>query len=163
MSAKGPKICMIAAAAENGVIGRDNKLPWKIKSEWQYFLDTSKGKPVIEGRLTFEAHGGKPFTHSPDIVITRNKNYAAKGAILVHTLEEAIDRARGIAAETGADEIMIGGGAEIYRLGLPLAARLYLTEIHANPEGDAHFPAFDRAGWTETKSEFHKAQAGESA
>jgi len=156
-------IAMIAAAAENGVIGMANKLPWDIKSEWQYFKRTTKHKPVIEGRLTFESRGAVPFKDRPNIVITRNTDYKAEGVIVTQTLEKAIAIAHKIAVETNQDEIMIGGGAEIYRQALPLADRLYLTEIHLKPEGDTTFPAFDRNEWTETKSEFHPALPGETA
>ena len=154
---------MIAAAAENGIIGKDNQLPWRIKSELQYFLRMIKHKPVIEGRLTFESHGGAPLKNSTNIVVTRNAAYKHDGIIVTTTLERAIDIAKKIAAETGQDEIMIGGGAEIYKLALPLADRLYLTEIHLKPEGDTKFPDFDRKDWVETKSEFHKALPGETA
>ena len=157
------KISMIAAAAENGIIGKDNELPWRIKSEWQYFLNTTRHKPVIEGRLTFESRGAVPFKDRPNIVITRKPDYKAEGVIVTSTLEKAIDIAKKIAAETGQDEIMIGGGAEIYKLALPLADRLYLTEIHLKPEGDTKFPDFDHSEWTETKREFHQAKPGETA
>nr|AIA18609.1 Dihydrofolate reductase [uncultured bacterium] len=153
---------MIAAVAENGVIGKDNKLPWHIKSEWQYFMRMTRHKPVIMGRLTFESLGA-PLKDRANIIVTRNAGYKHEGIIVTATLEKALDIARKIAAETRQDEIMIGGGAEIYRLALPLADTLYLTEIHLKPEGDTKFPAFDRSGWVETKREFHKAQAGETA
>ncbi len=156
------KISLIAAAAENGVIGINNTLPWHIKSEFAYFVRMTKHKPVIMGRKTFESING-PLKNRTNIIVTRDTSYKKEGATVVHTLEDALARARTVAAETGADEIMIGGGADIYKQSLPYADRLYLTEIHAQPEGDAHFPAFDRADWTETKSEFHKAAEGESA
>jgi dihydrofolate reductase len=157
------RLCLIAAAAENGAIGKDNKLPWEIKSEWQYFKRMTKHKPVIEGRLTFESRGKVPFKDRPNIVITRQPGYEAEGVILTDSLEKAIGIAKEIAAKDGQEEIMIGGGAEIYKLALPLADRLYLTEIHLKPEGDTFFPPFDRAAWVETKNEFHKAQPGETA
>lgn len=156
------KIALIAAVAENGIIGQDNKLPWHIKSEWQYFIRMTKHKPIIMGRLTFESLG-EPLKDRANIIVTRNAGYKHPGIIVTTTLAKALDIAKKIAAETGQDEIMIGGGAEIYKLALPLADRLYLTEIHMKPEGDTKFPAFDRSEWVETKREFHKAQAGESA
>ena len=156
------KIAMIAAAAENGVIGKDNKLPWSIKSEFAYFVRMTKHKPIIWGRKTFESLDG-PLKDRTNIVITRDAAYTRPGIIATTTLDKALDIARKVAAETGQDEIMIGGGAEIYKLVLPLADRLYLTEVHLKPEGDASFPAFDRKDWTETKREFHKAQPGETA
>ena len=156
------KIALIAAVAENGVIGKDNELPWRIKSEWQYFVRMTKRKPVVMGRKTFESIGA-PLKDRANIIITRDAEYMREGIIVTTTLDKALDIARKIAAETGQDEIMIGGGAEIYKLSLPIADRLYLTEIHLKPDGDTLFPAFDRKDWTETKREFHKAEAGESA
>lgn len=156
------KICPIAAVAENGVIGQGNKLPWHIASEWQYFMNMTRHKPVIMGRKTFESLG-KPLKDRANIIVTRDPGYQRPGIIVTTTLEKAIAIAATIAAETGQDEIMIGGGAEIYRLALPLSDRLYLTEIHLRPAGDTLFPAFDRSAWVETKREFHKAKKGESA
>lgn len=156
------KIALIAAVAENGVIGKDNGLPWRIDSEWQYFLRMTKGKPVIMGRMTFESLGA-PLKGCANIVITRRAGYAHEGIIVAATLDGALEAAGKIAAETGQGEIMIGGGAEIYRLALPLADRLYLTEIHLKPEGDTVFPEFNREGWIEVKREFHRAAAGETA
>jgi len=156
------KIAMIAAAAENGVIGKDNDLPWRIKSDWQYFVRMTKHKPVIMGRKTFESLKA-PLKDRTNIVITRDASYSRPGIIVATTLEKAFDIARKIAAETAQDEIMVAGGAEIYKLALPLADRLYLTEIHLKPEGDTKFPAFDRKEWVETKSEFHEAKPGETA
>ena len=156
------KICPIAAMAENRVIGMNNKLPWHIKSEWAYFIRMTKFKPVVMGRKTFESLG-EPLKDRPNIIVTHNAAYSRPGIIVTTTLEKGIEIADKIAAETGCDEIMIGGGEEIYRLSLPLADRLYLTEVHMNPQGDAFFPEFDRKEWAETKREFHKAQPGESA
>ncbi len=156
------KIALIAAMADNGVIGKDNKLPWRIRSEWQYFVRMTRHKPVIMGRLTFESLGA-PLKDRANIIVTRNAEYARDGIIVATTLDKALDIARKIAAETKQDEVMIGGGAEIYKLALPLCDRLYLTEIHLTPDGDTVFPAFDREDWTETKREFHKAQEGETA
>lgn len=156
------KISLIAAVAENGVIGQGNKLPWKIKSEWQYFARMTKHKPVILGRKTFESLDA-PLKDRAIIVVTRDAGYSRKGIITAATLEKALFVAREIAHGTGQEEIMIAGGAEIYALALPLADRLYLTEIHLQPEGDTTFPAFDRSAWGETRREFHKAEPGESA
>ncbi len=156
------RISLIAAAAENGVIGKDNKLPWSIKSEFAYFVRMTKYKPVIMGRKTFESLH-EPLKDRANIVITRDASYARPGIIVATTLEKALDTAKTIAAETKVDEVMVIGGAEIYKLAMPLADRLYLTEVHMLPEGDATFPAFNRKEWLETKNEFHKAQPGESA
>ena len=156
------KICLIAAVAENGVIGNGHDLPWRIKSEWQYFVRMTKNKPVILGRKTFESIGS-PLKNRTNIIITRDNNYSAEGITVVHSLEQALALAGEVAAATGQDEIMVAGGAEIYKQALPLADILYLTEVHLKPEGKIKFPEFDAALWQETKNEFHAAQEGESA
>ena len=156
------KIALIAAVAENGVIGKDNKLPWHIESEWQYFLRMTRHKPVIMGRKTFDSLGA-PLKDRANIVVTRNAGYTHDGIIVATTLDKALDTAEKIALETKQDEVMIAGGAEIYKLALPVCDRLYLTEVHCTPEGDTFFPAFDRKDWIETKREFHTAATGETA
>lgn len=156
------KVSLIAAVAENGVIGKDNWMPWHIKSEFQYFKNTTMGRPIVMGRKSFEALG-KPLPGRQNIVVTRDKNYKAAGVIVTHSVEEGIDIARGIAEKDGVDELFIGGGSEIYRLSLPDADRLYLTEIHLKPDGDTYFPPFDRGDWKEVKREFHPKKDGETA
>jgi dihydrofolate reductase len=156
------KVSLIAAVAENGVIGRDGQLPWHIKSEFQYFKNTTIGHPIVMGRRSFESLG-KPLPKRANIVVTRDKNFRAEGALVLHTLEEGLAAARAIAEHEGVDEVFIGGGSDIYRLTLPEADRLYLTEVHLKPEGDTLFPAFDREEWREVKREFHKAKEGETA
>lgn len=151
-------IALIAAVAENGVIGNGDDLPWRIKSEWKYFARMTKGKPLIMGRKTFETLP-EPLKDRPNIVVTRNADYAREGAIVATSLAHALD----IARSYNPDEIMIGGGADIYRQALDIADTLYLTEIHLTPEGDTLFPPFNRDGWVETLREFHAAQAGEDA
>lgn len=157
-----PKMALIAAVAENGVIGDKGDMVWHIKSELQYFKKTTTGKPIIHGRKSFEALGGA-LPKRPNIIITRNPDYAAENATVVTTLEDAIIKARAFATDLNVDEFFIVGGAEIYRLALPLADRLYLTEVHLRPEGETKFPAFDASDWTITKDEFCKAQPGEDA
>jgi len=155
-------IYLIAAVAENNVIGANGDMCWKIKSELQYFKKTTVGYPVIHGRKSFESLGA-PLPGRANIVITRDRNYAAEGIIVVHSLEDALALGKDIAAKDGKEAVFIAGGAEIYRATLPLAQRLYLTEVHMKPEGETRFPAFDRSAWRETKREFHTALPGESA
>lgn len=157
-----PVIALIAAVARNGVIGDGAHMPWNIRSELKYFMQTTRGKPVIMGRKTFESLG-QPLKDRTNIIVTRDKTYAREGIVTVHSLEAAIAEAKRAAAETGAAEIMVCGGGEIYAQALPLAQRLYITEIDLTPKGDAKFPAFDRAAWTETKREARKALEGETA
>lgn len=157
-----PKISLIAAVADNGIIGKDNELPWRIKSELQYFKATTKGHPIVMGRKSFESLA-IPLPDRTNIIISRNPDYRAADCTTVGSLDEGLAVARDVALRDGVDEIFIGGGAEIYRQTLPLADRLYLTEVHLAPEGDTRFPAFDRAAWHEVKREFHAAKNGESA
>lgn len=162
MTGQAPRLSLIAAIGKNGIIGRGNELPWRIKSEMQYFKRTTVGKPIVMGRKSFESLG-KPLLDRTNIIVSRNADYQVEGCVTVASLDEGLATARRVAARDGVDEIFIGGGAEIYRQTLPLADRLYLTEVHLAPEGDTSFPAFDRSQWREIKREFHAAQPGESA
>jgi dihydrofolate reductase len=148
---ESPIIALVVAVAENGVIGRNGRLPWRIPSELQHFKRITMGKPLIMGRNTF-ASLKKPLEGRDNIVLTRNADYAPNGAIVAHDADKAIDIARRCAKQRGADEIMVIGGAEIYTLMFPHARRIYLTRIHAAPEGDVHFPAYDAARWREREA-----------
>lgn len=139
-------IAMILAVAQNGVIGKGDGLPWHIPAEMKYFMATTLGKPVIMGRKTFETLKA-PLPRRTNIVITRDKTYLRDGVVVVHSLEEALHRADAIAQRDGAEEIMIAGGAEIYRLALPLADTLYYTRVNIDAEGDAHFDDIDWSQW----------------
>lgn len=133
------KIAIIVAAAENGVIGRAGKLPWHMPSDLKTFRRLTMGKPIIMGRRTFEAIG-KPLDGRDNIIVTRDTAFQAPaGARVATSLDDAIRIARMCASGRGAVEIMIIGGADIYRQALPLADRIYLTRIHARPDGDATF------------------------
>lgn len=142
------RLTLIAAVADNGVIGRDNGLPWRLPGDLKRFKALTLGKPVIMGRKTF-ASIGRPLPERLNIVVTRDPAARFDGASVVHSLEEAL----AAAAASGAAEAMVIGGAEIYALALPLADRLELTEVAAAPEGDAFFPAFDRSAWRELARE----------
>jgi dihydrofolate reductase len=139
-------VAIIVAAASNGVIGRDNQLPWRLVGELKYFKATTLGKPVVMGRKTFDSIG-RPLPGRTNIVITRNADFAAEGVLVARSLEEALHIADGIARRDGAAEIMVIGGAQIYRQALPQTRTLYLTRVHAAIEGDAHFPEIDEAAW----------------
>jgi dihydrofolate reductase len=151
------KLSLIAALAENGVIGRDNKLPWHLPNDLKYFRAVTIGKPVIMGRRTWESLG-RPLPGRTNIVITRQPAYEATGARVVATLDEAIRLAESVALIDGQDECVVIGGAEIYALALPRCDRLYLTEVHATVDGDAYFPVFDRARWRERARERFAAE-----
>ncbi len=139
-------VALIAAVAENRVIGANGKIPWRIPSDFAWFKRTTLGKPLIMGRTTFEGLG-KPLPGRTNIVVSRNPAYAAEGAIVVGDVGEALRRARAIAAETGADEVMVGGGAQIYADTIEGADRLYISHVALSPKGDALFPVIDPAVW----------------
>lgn len=141
-------ISIIVAADENGVIGRGNQLPWRLSADMKHFRELTMGKPVVMGRKTHESIG-KPLPGRHNIVITRTAGLVIEGCTVVTSLDEAIDAAGDV------DEIMIIGGAEIYRESLGLANRIYLTRVHSAVEGDAHFPEIDYDEWVETSIESH--------
>lgn len=143
------KVCLIAAVADNGVIGRGNDLPWRIKSEMRYFKEKTLGKPVIMGRKTFESLKA-PLKDRTNIVITRDTSYVRPGIVVASSLDDAITRARSVAGQPGVDEIMSAGGAEIYAQALPCPDRFYKTGVHLSPEGDALFPPLVPGMWRQT-------------
>jgi len=139
---------MIWAMSRNRTIGRTNALPWHLPEDMKYFKRVTMGKPIIMGRKTWESIG-RPLPGRTNIVITRDPTYIAEGVKIVRTLDEAISLAQSIALIDGADEAVVIGGAQIYALALPLAQRLYMTQVHAEVEGDAFFPQFDLTQWEE--------------
>lgn len=143
------EIVLIAAVPKNGVIGADNDMPWRLSSDLKRFKQMTLGKPVVVGRKTFLSFGGKPLPGRPHIVISSDPEYAPEGAEAATSLEAALERAEQIAGETGVSEVCVIGGGRIYRQAMPLAGRLEITEIDAEPEGDTHFPAIDPGKWAE--------------
>jgi dihydrofolate reductase len=141
---KSVRISVIVAAAENGVIGRGGRLPWRIPSDLKTFRRLTLGKPIIMGRKTYQRD---------NIVVTRDPAFHALGAIVATSLETALEKARALALAKGIDELMVIGGAELYRQALPLADRIYLTRVHAEPEGNALFPALAPGEWREVSRE----------
>lgn len=140
-----PTTSIIVAMADNNVIGLRNDIPWYIPEDLQYFKKVTMGKPCIMGRKTYEsilARLGKPLPGRTSIVIS-SSGYTHDDAVVVSSLETAIEKARKIALKDGVEEIMVIGGAQIYALALPHANRLYITRVHDTPEGDAFFPPFD--------------------
>lgn len=146
------KIALIAALDRNGLIGRDNALPWHLPADLQHFKRTTLGKPILMGRLTWESLG-RPLPGRHNIVLTRDAAYRAEGATVVDSIDAAL------AAAGDADEAMVIGGAAFYRAMLPRADTLYLTRIDAAFEGDAWFPELDPTQWRETARETHAADA----
>lgn len=125
--------------AENGVIGRDNQLPWVLPEDLRRFKAITLGKPILMGRRTFESIG-RPLPGRSSLVLTRSSSFQAAGTQIVHSLEEALD------AASASAELVVIGGAEVYRAALPLARRIYLTRVQAQVAGDTRFPELP-AGW----------------
>ena len=142
----------VVAAARNGVIGRAGGLPWKISSDLKLFRRLTLGRPVIMGRRTWEGLAIKPLPDRPNIVVTRQPDYQAQGALVVHSLHQALAAARRLAVDDGAEEIAIIGGGEIFAeaLAAKLVDRIYLSEVDLEPTGDTVMPALDGAEWRET-------------
>lgn len=145
-------ISMIAALAKNRAIGMKGKLPWRLADDLKHFKELTVGKPVIMGRGTYEAIG-RLLPNRTNIIMTNRPDFRVNGAIIAHSVDEALDRA----AETEASEVMIIGGQQIYQTFLPKADRLYLTEIYTTVDGDAFFPEFDTADWKEVDRQEHPA------
>jgi dihydrofolate reductase len=144
------RISIIAAMAENRVIGINNTLPWHLPADLKHFRQITTGHHVIMGRRNYESIG-KPLPNRTNIVVTRNHDYRAPGCVVAHSLEEAVERAH-------ADpEIFIIGGADLYRQSFACSDRLYLTLVHANVAGDTYFPDFDPHQWNEIMRERHEA------
>ncbi|MTH96736.1 dihydrofolate reductase [Roseibium sp. RKSG952] len=144
------EIFLIAAVARNGIIGADNDMPWKLSSDLRQFKALTMGKPVVMGRKTFLSFGGKPLPGRPHIIISRDLDYAPDGAEAARSLEAALARAQVLASQSGADEIAVIGGGQIYGQAIGLADRLEITEVLAEPAGDTRFPDIDPAVWQET-------------
>lgn len=148
-----PLLTLIAAVAANGVIGKDNKLPWRLPEDLKRFKALTMGHPMIMGRKTWESLPGR-LPGRPHIVVSRNPDYRADGATVVNSLAAAI------AAAGDTDEVFVIGGGELYAQALAEADRLQLTEIAADFDGDARFPAVDRRRWREAARETHRSEAG---
>jgi dihydrofolate reductase len=136
-------LSIIVAVSENNVIGKDNDLIWHLPRDLKHFKDTTTGHYIIMGRKTFESNG-RPLPNRTNVIITRDKNYTAKGCIVVHSLEEAIKK-----AENNSEPFIIGGG-KIYEQALPFVDRIYLTQIHHSFDGDTYFPELDMNEWVVT-------------
>ncbi|HWK35146.1 dihydrofolate reductase [Sphingomonas sp.] len=144
-----PRISFHLARADNGVIGRDGALPWRLPADLKRFKAQTMGKPMVMGRKTFAGFPA-PLPGRRHIVLTRDRGWSAPGAEPVHSVAEAIALAGNV------PDIAVIGGAEVFALFLPLADRIELTEVHATPAGDAAVPAFDPADWREVFREDHE-------
>ncbi len=158
MAADEARLAMIVAMDENGVIGRDGALPWRLSSDLKLFKRLTMGKPMIMGRKTFQSIG-RPLEGRDNIVMTRNRGFEAAGADVAPNPDAALWLARGFARARGADEIMVIGGADIFSAFLPRTERIYLTRVHAHLAGDTHFPALPPEEWSTALSEHYGAGA----
>ena len=145
------EIVLVVAIADNGVIGKDGGIPWHISEDMKRFKALTLGHTVVMGRKTWDSLPRKPLPGRINVVVTRQKDWQAEGAVVAHSLDQAM------AGPSGT--VMVIGGAEIYERALPLASRIELTEVHKNFDGDARF-ALDRKGWHETAREDHVTADG---
>lgn len=146
------RISLIVAVSENGVIGRDGALPWRLSSDLKTFRRLTMDKPIVMGRKTFDSIG-KPLDGRDNIVITRDPAFEVAGVSTCESVADALTLARVLAKTRGADEIMVIGGVQVFEAALPVADRIYLTRVHADVEGDRHFGALDAAEWRELSRE----------
>jgi dihydrofolate reductase len=147
-------LVIVAAIADNGVIGDDNTLIWRLKTDLRRFRRLTTGCPIIMGRKTFLSIG-KPLPGRETIVLTRDRGFAADGVHVAHGLDEAVAMAQRIGGEMGAHSVIIGGGTEIYAQALDIVDRMELTLVHAEPAGDAVFPEWDKSAFEQTGREDH--------
>jgi dihydrofolate reductase len=145
MTAVRPDVTMIAAVGRNGVIGDGSTMPWHLSEDLRFFKRTTMGHPMVMGRRTFDSMGVLPGRRS--IVVTRSHDFSRDGVEVAHSLEEALDLA------AGDGEVFVVGGGEVYRLAMPYAARLVITEVEQSPEGSVTFPSIDPRVWTEIARE----------
>jgi dihydrofolate reductase len=145
-------VSLVVAIAENGVIGRDGGLPWRLASDLKTFRRLTMGKPLIMGRRTFQSLK-KPLDGRDNIVVSRDPHLRAEGAIIEPSFEAALDRARICARARATDEIIVIGGTRVFADALAHARFIYKTEVHGSPAGDAHFPAIDWDAWKEVSRE----------
>ncbi len=146
------RIAFVVAIAENGVIGREGQLPWRLPSDLKRFRKLTLGKPIIMGRKTYESIG-KPLDGRDNIVVTRQKDLRAAGVHVVASIGEAMALGRKLAAERGVEEVAIIGGADIFRAAMPDTARIYLTLVHGDPDGDLRMALPDPQQWREIARE----------
>jgi dihydrofolate reductase len=150
----GPMIALVVAMGENGALGKDGDLPWRLHGDMRHFRAVTLGKPVIMGRQTF-ASLGRVLDQRCNIILSREQSFHVSGAVVARSLQAGLEQARIAAEAAGAEEIMVIGGAEIFKEAMPLARRIYLTEVHASPDADTWFPRWDRELWREVSRQDH--------
>jgi dihydrofolate reductase len=144
------RVVLVAAVAENGVIGKDGDIPWSIREDLKHFRATTTGNTVVMGRRTFESIG-HPLPYRTNVVVTRQRDWSSDGVFVAHSVQEAVELAQGYDGE-----VMVIGGGHVYAAAMPLADAQVLTEVRLSPEGDTRYPEFDRGEWTEVKREPHE-------
>lgn len=154
-----PRITIIVAVSENGVIGRDLDMPWKLSTDLKRFKAMTMGKPLIMGRKTFLSVGERPLPGRPHIIVSRNADYRPDGVDVVSSLEDALALGKSKAAELGVDDVFVAGGGEIYRQAMPFADQLSVTHVAVKLDGDTFFPEIDPAVFE--KIEENAVPAGE--
>jgi dihydrofolate reductase len=155
-------VTFVVAAAENGVIGKDGRLPWRIRSELAGFRAATLGKPIVMGRKTYDSIG-KPLDRRTNIVVSRDTGFAAPGIVVAYAVASALALARGDALRRGVDEICVIGGAEIFNQTMSEADRLRITHVRLRPDGDTFLPPVDPAVWREVSRSQHEAGPGDDA
>lgn len=147
------RIAMIAGVAENGVIGSDQTIPWRVPSDMAFFKQATMGKPIIMGRKTWESLG-RALPGRPNLVISHNPDYVAEGAQVFTTLDAALDTCH------EHEHVCVIGGEQLFRLALPLADEIIATEVHADIDGDTWFPALEPSQWLEARRVAQPAENG---
>jgi dihydrofolate reductase len=144
------RVVLVAAVADNGVIGRGGDIPWHLPEDLRHFRATTRGNTVLMGRRTYESIG-RPLPDRANVVVTRNPDWRADGVLVVHSVADGIDRAQGLDGD-----VMVIGGGDVYAAAMPYADAQVLTEVHATPEGDTYYPAWDPAEWREATRRSHE-------
>jgi len=157
------QIVLIAAIADNGVIGQGGAMPWRLKSDMRHFRALTFDRPVVMGRKTYLSLWIKPLPRRTNIVVSRDSSFTAPGVLVAPSLEAALQAAHGDALRRGADAIMVIGGADIFAQAMPLAERLEITQVRASPVGDTRFLPIDPAIWRESARESHSAGPDDDA
>jgi dihydrofolate reductase len=156
-------LVLVVAVADNDVIGRGGRLPWRLKSDMQRFRTVTWGHPIIVGRKTYLSFTRQPLPGRTNIVVSRDPNFAVAGALVTSSLDTALEVARGDALRRGVDTIVVLGGADIYAQTIARADRMILTRVHLQPDGDTKFPAIDPSVWKEVQRTEHSAGTDDEA
>lgn len=150
-------LSIIVACSRNGVIGDNGRMPWHLPDDFAYFKQMTKNKPVIMGRKTWESLPVRPLVGRKNLILTKNYGYKASGAFVYTNLDVCLAAASAMAEESGASEIMVMGGAQVYAEVLPFADKIYLTKVDADLEGDTYFPKIHQSEWQSKTTHFHSA------